>query len=92
MSKNPGIFGRTSDLIGNTLNHTDKTLNSTLGIVSTGVAGVANYAGEFANDSSQDLVSSRVNLATSNAGHRAKLKELGYSEDDIDVLLAVEIH
>ena len=92
MSKKPGIFGAGKNTLVNTLINVDKTLNSGLSMVSTTMAGVANFADEFANDTSADKVISRVNLLKGNAQHRADLKELGYDDATIDQLLSVEIH
>ena len=92
MSKTPGLFGTGKNTIVNTVVNIDKTVNSSLGMLSTSVVGIANYAGEFTNDSSQDLVTSRVNLAKGNAKHRTELKALGYDDATIDSLLSVEIH
>lgn len=91
MQQNKGLIKRTSALLGNTLDRTDNTLNyGLMGVQNLAHTG-ANMSEEFRNDSIVDLLNSRVNIATAIAEHKAKLKTLGYSDEQCDVLLSVNI-
>jgi len=92
MSKQPGLFGRTNKLIINTVDNADKVVNNTLGMASGTTKAALNFVGELANDTSDDLVDSRVRLLTKRAGHKAELIKLGYNEEECNQLLDVEMH
>ena len=88
---NKGLIKRTSALLGNTLDRTDITINyGLMGIQNLANIG-ANMSEEFRNDSVVDLVNSRVNVATTVANGRLTLKSLGYTDEQCDSLLSVNI-
>jgi Holliday junction resolvasome RuvABC DNA-binding subunit len=89
MAKKTGLFARANNLVGTTLEEAESTIGSTLKTVSSTMAIMPTVAEEFHNDSKESLIGSRVSLAVAKSGANETLKNLGYSAEEIEEILAV---
>ena len=89
--KKPGLVSQTFGLAQTTLERTTATVDKSLLSIQHGATGIATNAETWKNESLIDLLDSRFNIAKQSAQHRVALKELGYSDEQINALLSVEV-
>lgn len=88
--KKPGIFARTTGMIGTTLGKTESVTYELLDTVESGTKILSTMAEELHNDSLEELVDSKVRLATAMAEARDTLKALGYTDMAIEATLKLK--
>jgi len=89
MARKPGLIGRSTALVGTTLEETETTLKHGLRGVSRGMAILPDTMEEIHNGTREDLLDSKVSLAKRQSQARLELKELGFSDEAIEAIVNV---
>lgn len=84
------ILGKAGNLIGTTLDKSESVIYEGLTSIELGFQSLTNTMEEVHNDSIEDVINSRLRVATTLKRAQTEAKELGFTEEEIQTMFTID--